>query len=331
MSEPLLELEDLKKYFPTRTGLVAQLLNRGEQEYVRAVDGVSLGLKRGEAFGLAGESGCGKSTLGKTVLRLHDPTEGQIKFDGKDISTVEGSGLKNFRREAQMIHQDPYESLNPRFSVHRWIREPLNIHGVGTAEERDARVYELLERVGLHPPGTIAEKRPTELSGGQRQRVSIARALSLDPSFLLADEPVSMLDVSIRANILELFNDLQQNLGLTALYISHDLSMLRHLCDRIGIMYLGQLVEVGPADDIISDPKHPYTQALVDSVPRIDPTVKRERVNLPGDVPDPMNIPSGCRFHPRCPEVITGECDAGEIPEVGFDDDRWTKCVLYED
>jgi peptide/nickel transport system ATP-binding protein len=265
------------------------------------------------------------------VLRLHDPTEGQIKFDGKDISTVEGSGLKNFRREAQMIHQDPYESLNPRFSVHRWIREPLNIHGVGTAEERDARVYELLERVGLHPPGTIAEKRPTELSGGQRQRVSIARALSLDPSFLLADEPVSMLDVSIRANILELFNDLQQNLGLTALYISHDLSMLRHLCDRIGIMYLGQLVEVGPADDIISDPKHPYTQALVDSVPRIDPTVKRERVNLPGDVPDPMNIPSGCRFHPRCPEVITGECDAGEIPEVGFDDDRWTKCVLYED
>lgn len=322
------QMDGLKKHFTLNDSFIEKLVGH-ESKVVKAVDGVSFEIQEGESFGLAGESGCGKTTLSKTLLGLYEPTEGNIRFDDHTV-TEEFRNSKEFRAEAQIIHQNPYGSINPGFSVRRWLKEPLDIHGYGTKEERRNQVHETLERVGLEPAEVYVNKFPSELSGGERQRVGIARAIILNPSFLVGDEPVSMLDVSARASILDLLKGLQNDLGLASLYISHDLSMLKYMCDRIGIMYLGKLVELGPTSKIINNPKHPYTQTLVGSTPVIDPDSDREIVELTGDVPDPVNIPSGCRFAPRCPEVMK-ECHQAEPPMYDIESDHVARCILYDD
>lgn len=289
----LVDVRNLKKYFPVREGILLRA-----QAQNKAVDDVSFTIMPGETLGLVGESGCGKSTLGKCVVRLYDPTEGEIHFEGNDIAGLKPRGLKATRRHIQMIFQDPVESLNSRHTVGEIIEEPLKIHKIGTAEERKARVTELLETVGL--PARSVTRYPFEFSGGQRQRIGIARALALNPKLIVCDEPVSALDVSIQSQVLNLMNDLQRDLGLAYLFIAHDLAVVKHISDRIAIMYLGRIVEIGDGDEVYEKQRHPYTKALIDAIPVPDPRHTAKMKPLEGDVPSPINPPSGCAFHPRC-------------------------------
>jgi oligopeptide/dipeptide ABC transporter ATP-binding protein len=291
--ETLARAEQLVKYFPVpRSFFQRELLQ------VHAVDGVDLDIRRGETLGLVGESGCGKSTLGRLILRLEKPTSGRIVFEGVDLSTVGHGEMKRLRRRMQIIFQDPYSSLNPRKTVESIIMEPLTIHRIGTRSERREKAVALMEEVGLR--ADYLKRYPHQFSGGQRQRIGIARALALNPSLIVADEPVSALDVSIRSQVLNLLEDLQQKYRLTYLFISHDLSVVEHLADRVAVMYLGKIVEIGPKRRIYEHPLHPYTEALLSAVPMPDPSKKSQRIILEGDVPSPINPPSGCRFHPRC-------------------------------
>ncbi len=308
-SEPLVRVRDLEKYYYEGDSLLDRLLGRDPRS-VKAVDGVSFDIRAGETLGLVGESGCGKSTTGETLLRLRDATGGEVRFDGEDVYDLADGDLTEFRRRAQIVFQDPFSSLDPRMTVGDIVAEPLRIHGLpedpgekSVGEWRRDRAQKLLERVGLSV--TQLDRYPHEFSGGQRQRIGIARALALDPEFIVLDEPVSALDVSVQAQVLNLLEDLQEEYGLTYLFIAHDLSVVRHICDRVAVMYLGNVVELGPTDEIFEEPKHPYTEALLESVPRAKVSEHGRRVDvLSGDVPSPRNPPSGCRFHTRCPAVI---------------------------
>jgi peptide/nickel transport system ATP-binding protein len=307
----LVELTDLKMYFPIKSGIV---LDRHVGD-IKAVDGVSLEIRRGETLGLVGESGCGKSTVGRTILRLYEPTAGRILFEGQDITTLGESDLRPLRRRMQMIFQDPYSSLNPRHSVGRIIGEPMTTHRIASRRAANARVRELLQIVGL--PVDAGSRYPHEFSGGQRQRIGLARALALNPDLIVADEPVSALDVSIQAQIINLLENLQSEFDLTYLFIAHDLAVVRHISDRIAVMYLGTIVEISPADELYDNPLHPYTISLLTAVPIPDPLVERqrERILLAGDLPSPANPPPACRFHTRCPYVQPTRCTT-EVPKL---------------
>ncbi len=293
----LVDVRDLKMHFPLTQGIILQRVIG----YVRAVDGVSFSIERGQTLGLVGESGSGKTTIGRTIVRLYKPTAGQIMFGNKDLAEMEGEELRQARRRVQMVFQDPFASLNPRYTIGSLIAEPMYIYKVASSAEIRERTTELLRVVGLRPE--FIDRYPHEFSGGQRQRIAVARALSINPEFVIADEPVSALDVSIRAQVLNLLQRLQKQFNLTYLFVSHDLSVVRHVADRIAVMYLGKIVELADRDELYAAPKHPYTKALLSAVPIPDPQIekKRQRIILSGDLPSPINIPTGCRFHTRCP------------------------------
>ena len=322
--QPLLEVTRLKKYFPVRSGLLSNV-----SAWVKAVDDVTFDIKPGETFGLVGESGCGKTTVGRTVLRLQPLTGGEVLFEGRNLFAMDSKTLRATRRRMQIVFQDPYSSLNPRMTVGSIVGEPLKVHHLAKGRDLTEQVCRLLDRVGLrsdHYP-----RYPHEFSGGQRQRIGIARALALNPKLIVCDEAVSALDVSIQAQIINLLKDLQADYHLSYLFITHDLNVVQYLADRIAVMYLGKLAEVAPADTLFSNPKHPYTQALLSANPLPDPTVKHERILLSGDVPTPLNPPSGCRFHTRCPHVME-HCKTTDPPliQIGKPEaDHKVWCHLY--
>ncbi|MCE2502830.1 MAG: ATP-binding cassette domain-containing protein [Chlorobi bacterium] len=322
MSDNLLEVHNLKKFFPIKRGLLSKTVG-----YVKAVNDLSFTIKPGETLGLVGESGCGKTTAGRSILRLIEPTSGSVKFEGKEVTTMNSTQMRHLRREMQIIFQDPYSSLNPRITVGGMLSEIIKFHKLRAtdAEVRD-RVEELLEIVGLRAES--ARRYPHEFSGGQRQRIGIARALSVEPKFIVSDEPVSALDVSIQSQVINLLKDLQVQFGLTYLFIAHDLSVVEHISHRVAVMYLGEIVEISPAKELYSNPKHPYTQALLSAVPHPDPRKKSERIILTGDVPSPANLPTGCHFHPRCPKAFA---DCSRVhPVLGKDNTgHSTRCLLW--
>ena len=321
-SKVLVSVQELVKYFPVRGGLLRRTV-----AHVKAVDHVSFDIHQGETFGLVGESGCGKTTAGRTILRLLPATSGRVLFEGKDLFHLGGGDMKHLRRDMQIIFQDPYGSLDPRMPVGEIVGEGLTVHGIGRGKKREEMVRETMTMVGLR--GQYARRYPHEFSGGQRQRIGIARALILRPKFVVCDEPVSALDVSIQSQVLNLLVELREQLGLTYLFIAHNLSVVKYISDRIGVMYLGKLVEVAASDELYRKPLHPYTQALVSAIPEPDPTRRHKRVVLTGDVPSPVNPPSGCRFHTRCPSIIGDICRQQEPKFAEKAPGHFVACHLY--
>lgn len=323
-NENLIEVKNLKKYFFRNKGLIKKCV-----EVTKAVDDVSFFIKKGETFGLVGESGCGKSTTGRTLIRLYQPTEGQIIYNGKDIANLDGNELMPYRKKIQMIFQDPYASLDSRMTVSDIIGEPLDIHNLASGKDREDRIYELLETVGLNKDH--ASRYPHEFSGGQRQRIGIARSLAVNPEFIICDEPISALDVSIQAQVVNMLEDLQEEMELTYLFIAHDLSMVKHISDRVGVMYLGSLMEVASSKELYNNPLHPYTQALLSSIPIPDPDIAEvsQRIVLEGDVPSPVNPPSGCKFRTRC-RYVKDICSE-EIPVLkDIGNEHFVACHLLD-
>jgi len=327
--DELIKVDKLKKYFPVNLGFFKSVTSKKEI-FVKAVDNVSFDIKRKEIFGLAGESGSGKTTTGRVILRLIEPTSGKAFFKGKNVFETQQMNIKTLRRQMQMIFQDPYESLNPRFTVYDIVSEPLKIHKICSNEKQvEEKVLERLEEVKITPPEQYLFRYPHELSGGQRQRVALARSLVLDPEFVVADEPVSMLDVSIRAEVLNLMFELIQKHNVSFLYITHDLALARHICDRVGIMYLGKMMEMSEAEKVVYEPLHPYTKALIIAVPIPDPNAKRSEAVIKGEIPSPINPPSGCRFHTRCPSYIGDICRTKEPELLDTGGGHYVACHLY--